>query len=105
MPLVIAGRVRDVAHAAPLTGVTLTMKKGCPRLEIKPAGTIATLAVVLPYNPVDGDAFQLSTTKEITTITVTAPNSTTVANGVAILPANGTMQWRYNKGDATWDSV
>jgi hypothetical protein len=88
-----------------VNGATITLTKGCPRLALKPAGTLATLHVVLPFGPLDGDFFRFTTTQEITDITVTAPEGATVDNGTGTVPPNGSMLWFYNKGDLNWDSV
>lgn len=81
-------------YSAPSTGATITLSEGDRVLIINPAATIATLTVVLPPNPVDGDVLELSSSKTITAITV---NGTT-----QMLAANGGMSWRYRSSGTTW---
>lgn len=86
----------------PLTGATLTMAIGMSALVIDPAGTIATLHVVLPPDPTDGQIFELSTTNTITAITCTGDGGDTVEEGTGMLTGGGGLSWRYSLADTNW---
>jgi hypothetical protein len=92
-------------YSQPVTGNTITLALGDRRLVLQPAGTLATLSVVLPPTPEDGNTFTLSSSQEITAITVTAPGGATVQNGVGALGAGGSMGWLYHAADTTWYSA
>ena len=87
----------------PVTGNTISATAGLGAFVIDPAGLLATLAMVLPPTPGDGDVFEASTTQDITALTVTAPGITTVAGGGPFtLAANGGASWRYDLSLDKW---
>ena len=63
-----------------VTGSTITMQTN--QLVIAPTGTLATLTVNLPLNPVDGCCVELSSTQVITALTVAANTGDVLVNGV-----------------------
>jgi hypothetical protein len=91
-----------VSHQTPTTGATLTATSGQGGYEIDPAGTLATLNVVLPPSPVDGQVFSLWTSKALTALAVTAPGGASVNGGALLLTANGGAAWRYRSANTTW---
>jgi hypothetical protein len=68
------------AGATLVTGSTITMQTGV--LVINPTGTLATLVVNLPLNPVDGADASITSTQVITGLTVNANTGDLIANGV-----------------------
>ncbi len=64
----------------PLTGFAITMQTNL--LVLNPAGTLATGAVTLPLNPVDGALAEISTTQILTAFTVAANTGDVIVNGV-----------------------
>ena len=85
----------------PLTGATLTASTGLGAFVLQPAGPLATLNVVLPAGPTDGQIFEISTTQTITALTVTAP-SLTVNGGTGTLTSSGGLAFRFHAADSTW---
>jgi hypothetical protein len=90
----------------PLTGFAITMQTNL--LVLNPAGTLATGAVTLPLNPVDGALAEISTTQILTAFTVAANTGDVIVNGVLgavtqITPvasttagsATATLRYRY----------
>jgi hypothetical protein len=67
-------------HYAPLTGTAITMQAAA--LVVNPAGTIAALSVTLPLNPPDGCVAEITTTQQITALTLSANAGDTFVNGV-----------------------
>src|SRR6266404_3131230 len=88
LPAIGAG---PYAYNAPLTGASITVTNLQRRLILEPAGTIATLTVVLPVPGagatalVDNQLFGLCTTQIVTALTVTAGAGTTVLNAPTAL--------------------
>ncbi len=68
------------AGATLVTGSTITMQTN--RLVLNPTGTLATLTVNLPLNPVDGTECSISSTQVITALTVAANTGDVLVNGV-----------------------
>lgn len=65
----------------PLTGAAITMQTGI--LVLAPAGTIAACAVTLPLNPVDGAVAEISSTTQITALTVSANTGDSILGAAA----------------------
>jgi hypothetical protein len=86
----------------PLTGATLTAPTGLGAFLIQPAGPIATLNIVLPPTPGNGQIFEISTNQTIATVNITAPAAVPVRGSGQMLTAGGGMSWRYNTSDTTW---
>lgn len=68
------------AGATLVTGSTITMQTG--ELVLNAPGTMATLTVNLPLNPVDGARAEITSTQVITALTVTANSGDLIVNGV-----------------------
>lgn len=60
-----------IQYAVPLTGDTVTINATSPGVMIKPADTIATLTVVFPDEPSEGQIIIITSVEEITAITYT----------------------------------
>jgi hypothetical protein len=71
-------------------------------LQLEPAGTLATLTVTLPAAPVDGQIFELSTTEQLTALTVQGAAGETVRGGSYLLNADSGSSWRYREASVTW---
>jgi hypothetical protein len=68
------------AGATLVTGSTITMQTAV--LVLNPTGTLAALTVNLPLNPVDGADASISTTAQITSLTVNANTGDLIVPGV-----------------------
>ncbi|MGH9917512.1 MAG: hypothetical protein ACRD6W_01365 [Nitrososphaerales archaeon] len=78
----------------PLTGFAITMQTGI--LVLNPAGTLATGAVTLPLNPVDGAYGEISSTQTQTALTVSAnTGDSIVGTAVTALVADTRVAYRY----------
>lgn len=63
-----------------VTGSTITMQTN--QLVVNPTGTLATLVVNLPLNPVDGACAEITSTQILTGLTVNANTGDVIANGI-----------------------
>lgn len=75
-----------VQYAIPVTGNTVNIANGAGAVIIEPAGTLATLTVVLPTLPVDSQTVRVTSTQTLTALSVTAtggPSGVTIA-GTAV---------------------
>lgn len=68
------------AGATLVTGSTITMQTAI--LVLNPTGTLATLVVNLPLNPVDGADASITSTQILTALTVNANTGDVIVNGI-----------------------
>lgn len=94
--------IGPIVDAEPLSGATLTASAGQGGYNLVPAGTLATLTVVLPPTPSDGQVFELSTTQQLTALTVSAPGGATVRGASYTLNADSGSSWRYREAYTAW---
>lgn len=81
--------------STPLTGTTVTPSADARTYTISPAGTIAALTVTLPATPTMLEyEMIIIATQTITTLTVAAAGSNTVANMPTTLAAGGVFRAR-----------
>jgi hypothetical protein len=75
-------------------------------LIMTPAATLATLTITLPpvASAVDGQTIMVSTSQELTALTVTASGAT-VATFPTRVSANASFTVRYNAANLTWYQV
>lgn len=95
----------NITAAPSLAGFTVTLPESTKGLWLilSPAGTLASGTVVLP-DPTecfDGQTVIVTSSKEITTITVNG-NGATVAGAPAALGTNGFAQFRYQASATKW---
>jgi len=111
----VAGQVSTVdgkvtQYASPLTGATVTIAPastgGSVFLLLQPAGTIATLTVVLPAAgiAVDKQEVMVSTTNTVTALTVFA-GGTTLAGAPTTITAAAPFKMRYDGVNSIWMRV
>jgi hypothetical protein len=90
----------SVQFEQPVSGATVVATASA--LQLEPAGTLATLTVTLPADPVDGQIFELSTTEQLTALTVQGAGGETVRGGSYLLNADSGSSWRYREASVTW---
>lgn len=88
--------------SAPVTGATVAMAAGEGSRILNPAGTLATLTVNLPPNPVDSQIARISSTKALTALTVGVTDGSTVNGAPTALAANAGFVMMYDKAANTW---
>jgi hypothetical protein len=88
--------------AAPLTGTSVTMGVGIAKLLLDPAGTIATLTVVLPLSPIDGQEAQISTSQTVTALTVTPGTGSTLVPTITTVTAAAPVDLVYHAATQKW---
>ncbi len=86
---------------APTSGNTITIDSATPVLLLNPAGTLSTLTVNMPANPMDGMIARIGSDQGVTVLTV-GGNGNTIKNAPTTLAAGGGLAWQYNKSGTTW---
>src|SRR6266850_5453427 len=82
-----------------VTGSTITMQTGI--LVLNPTGTLATLTVNLPLNPVDGADASITSTQVLTSLTVNANTGDVIVNGILAAVTGLTPVASAGAGSAT----
>jgi hypothetical protein len=109
--LTAAGYVKSTMSVAavydyftPLTGATITVGSGSTGASINPAGTLTSLTVKLPVNPINGQIAHLGFTQVVTTLTVQdsagvtanvlgAPASAAIGTSISLIYNNSLSKW------------
>lgn len=86
-----------VQYATPTTGQTVT-GDGSRIIIINPAGTLATLTVILPSSPVDGQECILAASQILTALTITG----TIVGTLTTLALGGFARFVYSATAAKW---
>jgi hypothetical protein len=85
------------------TGFSYTFAAGVQVLLAVPAGTLATGTVTMPSTPADGMNITITSTQEITALTVNANTGQSIVGGGAVsLAANGSRTFVYRLANTTW---
>jgi hypothetical protein len=85
------------------TGFSYTFAAGVQLLLAVPAGTLATGTVTMPSTPADGMNITITSTQQITGLTVNAnTGQSIVGGGNSYLPANGSRTFVYRLANTTW---
>lgn len=95
------GLLQNYDYLVPTTGFSYTFT-AANGVILNPAATLATGTVTMPSAPVDGMTVSISTTKEITALTISGASGQTVSNAVTSLLAGGCVTYLYRAANTTW---
>jgi hypothetical protein len=98
----IVENVISTTGTAPLTGFNYAAATNTNVLTIKPAGGLAAGTVTMPVSPAPNQVFRITSTQNITTLTLTAPSGQTVNGAVTTLTANTPVGWVWSASDNNW---
>jgi hypothetical protein len=96
------GVLQAYDYQTPTTGFSYTFPAGVQTLLMVPAGTLATGTVTMPAAPSDGMMVTLSSTQQITALTLQGNTGQTVSSAVTLLPAKGAASYVYRLSNTTW---
>lgn len=85
----------------PMTGFSIQIPDTVVMLALNPAGVLGTGMVLLPENPIDGQTARVSSTKTITTLTVSSTNAT-VLNPPTTLVGGDSFGYAFNTATNAW---
>jgi hypothetical protein len=97
--LASAGQVETIV---PTTGQTKTISDTTNLYIMNPAGTLATLTVVMPTNPYDKQIITIATSQIITALTLNAGAGQTILNVPTTLAAGGFCSYVYILANTKW---
>lgn len=93
------------SYQQPTTGFAIVLAVGVTKLQLDPAGTLATGTVTFPPNPIDGQPLQVATSQTVTGLTcaaASAPAGQTINGAPTTLNANTSFEYRYRAASNTW---
>lgn len=86
-------------YSVPVAAATVVCGPSTTLLILNPAGTLATLTVTLPQNPVDGQRLTIAAGALITILTI---NGGTVKGLITTLALNGFARFAYSADAGAW---
>jgi len=96
------GLLANYDFQTPTTGFSYTFTT-FNVLFANPAGTLATGTVTMSATPVDGTTVTITSTQQITALTINANTGQSIVGGGAIqLNANTSRQYLYRSANTTW---
>lgn len=96
------GLLANYDYQTPTTGFTYTFTTYNVLFAV-PAGTLATGTVTMSAAPVDGTMLTITSTQQITALTINANTGQSIIGGGAVqLNANTSRQYMYRAANTTW---
>jgi hypothetical protein len=92
----------NYSYEQPSAGATLVAGSHLAAYLIDPSGPLATLTVVLPSAPNDGDEFLVVTTQPLALLSVSPAAGQSLDGSAGGLGQNGAVRWQYRAANATW---
>ena len=85
------------------TGFSYTFASGTTTLIANPAGTLATGTITMPGSPADGMVITITTTQQITALTIAGNTGQSIGGTqVSLMAANSAMSFVYRQSNTTW---
>jgi hypothetical protein len=88
--------------ATPTTGTSVTIDNATTALILKHTATIATLTIVLPASPVNGQIVKISTRSTVTTLTLNANTGQTRYGAPTTIAATSPVAFIYETATLSW---
>ena len=95
-------RYKTIESVTPTAGTTITISDTTRYYVMTPAGTLATLTVKMPANPVDGQEVWITSTQILTALTHQANTGQTLRAALTTLAVDGRGGWVYKLSNTTW---
>lgn len=86
----------------PTTGSTVVVPAGMGKTILDPAGTLATLTIILPPSPVNGQTWGYSTSQVLTALTMNTSDGSTIKSPITASAAGNNNRWVYVAASTTW---
>lgn len=95
----------SIQTATPTTGTSITIGDAISNLILKHTATIATLTVILPAAPVNGQIVTVSTRSTVTTLTLNANTGQTRYGAPTTITATTPVSFIYETATLSWYRV
>jgi hypothetical protein len=87
-------------YEVPSTGTTITVANSTSVLIANPTATIASLTIVFPTAPVNGQTLSIAFGAEITALTLSSTG--TIRGSLTSATSNSHIKWVYSSVASTW---
>jgi hypothetical protein len=85
------------------TGFSYTFASGITTLIAAPAGTLATGTITMPVGPADGMVITITTTQQITALTINGNTGQSIGGAqTTLMAANSSISFVYRQSNTTW---
>jgi len=84
------------------TGFSYTFAAGTQTLIINPAGTLAAGTITMPASPADGMVITVTTTQQITALTLNGNTGQSVNTSTTFMSAGSALAYIYRLSSTTW---
>lgn len=91
--------------SVPTAGQTVTIPNDVSMVNLRPAGTLATLTVAMPVAPVDGQAVRIFSTQVITALTLTVSTGQTMNDAVTTIGAMSGAAYLFSGISNLWNRI
>ena len=92
-------------YSVPLDGFNLTLGHNTSSLILNPAGVLSSGSITMPSSPFNGQFVRISSTKNITTISVSANVGQTINNAPTSLTAGVGVAFQFVLSQLSWFKV
>jgi hypothetical protein len=96
------GVLQAYDYQTPTTGFSYTFAAGTQTLFMVPAATLATGTITMPASPADGMMVTLSSSQQITALTLQGNTGQSISSAVTFLPAKTAAAYVYRLSNTTW---
>lgn len=96
-------------YSSPITGATVQITNGSDsvHLILSPAGTLATLTIVLPSvaSVVDKQEILVTSTQVLTALTISINGASNILGAPTTLSAGGFFRLKYDANQSSWNRI
>ena len=96
------GLIQQYDYQTPSTGFSYTFAAGTTNLVMNPAGTLATGTITMPATPADGMTISISSTQQVTAVTVQGNTGQSLVGAPVQLIPNQPLAFIYRLSNTTW---
>jgi len=96
------GLIQQYDYQTPTTGFSYTFAAGTTALVMSPAGTLATGTIIMPAAPADGMTINISSTQQVTAVTVQGNTGQSLVGAPVQLIPNQPLAFIYRLSNTTW---
>jgi hypothetical protein len=97
------GVLQSYDYAAPATSTySYTFPAGAQTLILVPSGTLTSATITMPGAPADGMVITLSSSQQITALTLQGNAGQSISSAPTYLPAKGVVSYVYRLASTTW---
>ena len=87
----------SVLRLTPLAAASIQIPSNVQKLQLRPAGTLATLTIVMPQNATEGSVVTISSSQILTALTISPYAGQSIVDAPTTLAAQGSVEFTFNQ--------